>query len=1629
MLNVSSAFKQLLYEGKRNYLSYADITLSDGTKLSLDNSDIWDSGMEISDSVSSDNSFDVGAAIVNSSKIVINNIYDDYSDCDFSNAEVIMYVGLKLPDGTIERVRKGTFHVDEPKYNGAIITLNCLDNMSKFDRPYSESTLQYPATLNQIVRDACSKCGVTLQTYDFPHDDYVVQERPEDEATTFGEVIQWASQIACCFCRCDAYGRLELKWYNQEAFENRYFLSGGTFKNIPPTNDTVSGGAFNPWTDGELINSGGFTDLDGIHHIYSLGSISTSTDDVVITGVSVSVKASDDDSGQEIVVSETGASGYVISIENNNLINVGDGATVAGWIGEKLIGFRFRKASVSHLSDPTIEAGDVAILTDTKGRNYNIIISSTKFNSNGSYQNTESSALDPARNSATRFSESTKNYVDYRKEIKREKTRREQAIEELTNRINNSSGTFTTIETQADGSHIYYLHNKPALADSDIIWKMTAEAWGVSTDGGKTYNAGMTVDGDTIVRILTATGVNADWINTGAIQVTDDDGSIIFSVDMDTKQVIISGDHVRIGGKTATAAIDDVLQESKDYSDGKLADFADAVTEDLSSIQAQVDGQIETYYEDYEPSLQNYPANEWTTTEERKKHEGDLFYWKPKGYAYRFFQDGATWKWQLVQDTDITQAMAAAEKAQDTADGKRRVFVIPPTPPYDIGDLWTTGEEILTCSVARAQGSTYVSTDWKKLNSYTDDTVANEALEEARKARNLNMILDNEYQGIYTDHNGNIATFPNVKTTVQVLYGHTDVSVNCSYTTNKSSGVTGTWNNASRTYTVTGLSTDTGWVDITASYLNLFTVTKRFNIEKIKGGTNGKNGVSVTGTTITYQASSSGTAIPTGTWNSSVPTVSAGQYLWTRTQFNYSDGSHTYSYSVSRMGQNGTNGATGKGIKSVTNHYLATSSSDVTTSTSGWTTTVQTITSSKKYLWNYETITYTDNSTMNTTPCIIGTYGEKGANGDDGNGISSITEHYAVSSLNTTAPASWSSTVPAMTKTNRYLWNYETVKYTNGTSVDTAKRVIGVYGDTGEKGEDGKGISSTTITYQASSSGTSIPTGNWSSSVPTVSAGQYLWTRTIIQYTDGTTSTSYSVGKMGQNGTPGRTYMIEPSVNILKRSHDNTISPNFVEFSAYYRDGNSATRTAYSGRWIIEETSDGNFWTTIYTSPANESSVKHYVYSILADSDGSAIANSNGDTIGIPRDVVAIRAKLYASGGTTNLLDMQSIAVVIDVDALTHEEIFNLLTNNGEVKGIYKEGNQLYISFTYARGGELVLGGANNGNGLLKILDASGNQVGYIDNTGVHFNKGTFSGTLSAATGSFSGSITSSNAIITGGKIQMAASSSETNFIILGFEYSEGSSSLSLSGSSMTLTEGNNVNVESVRMNRIYNGQESTRISAGNIYVSNDPTGLTPSNYDYCRLHKGGFYATSPSGRASYLDDGNLQTAGNVYAWGNIGCSGEKSRIVDTENYSNRKLYSYEFSSPMFGDIGEGITDQNGECYVSFDDVFLESVNSNCEYQVFLQKEGQGDLWVEEKTPQYFLVKGTKNLNFAWEVKVRQKNYEYERLEIYGTEPELEKISYETEGLKAVDLLTQEYIQNSTFNVTEYYMELEGTFI
>lgn len=220
-----------------------------------------------------------------------------------------------------------------------------------------------------------------------------------------------------------------------------------------------------------------------------------------------------------------------------------------------------------------------------------------------------------------------------------------------------------------------------------------------------------------------------------------------------------------------------------------------------------------------------------------------------------------------------------------------------------------------------------------------------------------------------------------------------------------------------------------------------------------KPGPAGQDGRGVRSTSVTYQSSSSGTTIPTGVWSSSIPSVSAGKYLWTRTVIEYTDDTSSTLYSVSKMGGNGTDG---KGIKSITEYYLASaSSSGVTTSTSGWTTKIQTITTSKRYLWNYEVIHYTDDTSTTTSPCIIGVYGDKGATG---NGIQSITNYYLATASGsdvTTDTSGWTTTVQTISAAKKYLWNYEVVTYTNGNQSETAPHIIGAYGDQGKPGKDG----------------------------------------------------------------------------------------------------------------------------------------------------------------------------------------------------------------------------------------------------------------------------------------------------------------------------------------------------------------------------------------------------------------------------------------------------------------------------------------------------------------------------------------------------------------------------------------------
>lgn len=1119
MIHVSSEFKEIMMQ-RQDFKENAEVTFSDGTVLHLEEKDFSITNNSVVDSADA-NAVPIGAAICRNIQMELLNEDDHLEKYDFYGARIRLYLTFQLSD-TIEKIEFGIFTVTAPECYGTTVVVNASDDMYKANVAYSTDLL-FPATAGAVLRDACSRCSILMGTISFLHDDFQIQTKPSGDYT-FRQVIGYLAMIACGNARINRSGKLEILTYDLDFTRE-------------------------------------------CHNLTEWKSLTMDTSDITITGIQTTRKVKKTEGEKETEVEETvraGSEGYMLTVSNP--LVYGNEETLVSWIHEKISGVPFRRFTGDYITYPLVEFMDLAKITDWRGNTYNTFITDIDFVFFG-ITTLKNSAESGLRNASKYGSEDTQTNVHLQELIEQERTDRQEAIKKLGDSLNAGGGLYATYEKQPDGSTITYLHDKPTLKESKTVIKITAEAIGVSNDGGKNYLYGFVLDGDIIAKILYAHGIDADYINTGAIIVRDaETKEIIFSVDMDTGRVVISGDIIQIGGRPIGQALEDV----KDYADKNLADYADSISKDLSSLQSQVDGQVEDWYYDYEPSMQNYPASQWTTTEERRKHIGDRFFWKSKGYAYRFMEDNGIWGWILLQDTDITKAMQAAMEAQDTADGKRRTFVTTPQPPYDIGDLWTNGEDILTATVARDKGSVYVSSDWQKLNHYTDDTVANQALEEARKAHNIVMQLDNEYQGIPADWQGNITAFPTVQTTAQVFYGQQDVSASCSYSTNKSSGITGRWDNTRRTYTVTGLSADTGWVDITANYLGIFNVTKRFNVAKNKDG----------------------------------------------------------------------------------------------------------------------------------------------KPGPDGGGIQSITEHYAVSASNTTAPYKWSSTPQEMTSYNRYLWNYETFVYTNGRTEDTEKRVIGVYGDTGESGTDGKGIKNIISYYLASSQSSGITTSSygWTTSPQSMSEqNRYLWNYEVLTYTDNTTHTVAprvigTYGKTGENGKPGRTYFIELSLQALKRGQDGLLTPDEITVHGYYRDGDSADRHDYVGRFQLQASSDGKTYTTVSSSST--------------DTSGQRFTQLNT----VSKNYIFFRVNFYHPGGFTDLIDYQTIPVLIDIAALSKDDILDLITDNGKWQGFYKgPDGHIYISFEAARGGLMKLGGVNNGNGRQEIYDNKGNLIGRFDNTGLTF--------------------------------------------------------------------------------------------------------------------------------------------------------------------------------------------------------------------------------------------------------------------------------------------------------------------
>lgn len=522
MRNVSSIFKKALYDGNRNYQCTAYITLLDNTELTITNTRIADNGISLDDNVSDTSSFTaLGSAIINSLTLQINNVYEEYSAYDFTGASVVLYISL---DGVQEQpIKICTMVVEKVNYNGMVISLQCLDAMSKFNVPYSNSSLIYPATLQTIVTTACLDCDVALATSTFPNYDFEIATRPNDEALTYREIISYVAMLAGCFARCNSNGALELKWFDKSALvaiENT--INGGVFDEDSPysTGDSVNGGVFNPWNVGDEADGGLFTDRINAHYITALSSQNLGTDDVVITGVQISVKNLNEEAQTDITTETYGTDDYVIKIEDNPFITLDNMDTIGTFLQNQLAGLTFRYGTISHLNDPSIEAGDVAMVWDRKGNAYPLLITNTRFAISG-YQSTSCSADTPAKNSATRFSALTKSFVENKELVRQQKSAREALETRLTSAINSKSGMYETREpVGTSGAYIYYLHDKPNLSESSAVIKITNEAVAVTPNYQQLPEPdwyGLTVDGNFIANIMSVIGIDFDWGTGGTL--------------------------------------------------------------------------------------------------------------------------------------------------------------------------------------------------------------------------------------------------------------------------------------------------------------------------------------------------------------------------------------------------------------------------------------------------------------------------------------------------------------------------------------------------------------------------------------------------------------------------------------------------------------------------------------------------------------------------------------------------------------------------------------------------------------------------------------------------------------------------------------------------------------------------------------------------------------------------------------------------------------------------------------------------------------------------------------------------------------------------------------------------------
>lgn len=517
-------------------VNYATFILYDGTRVPLKPQDFRLSGNTFTDRTTDGNSFSVGSFIGKTVNICIDNTTGKFDNYDFYMSRFILNEAVPVGNNVVKQVSIGNFTVVTDYTPGSIINFSGVDDSYLFDKPHNLTGVK---TLKEIIQTACSEC-LGSQTFDgtgnFDLYSTQINTNKLDAKLTWRQIVSYIAIMTGYNAYIDADEILRFKWYDYSVFGNSD-LDGGTFDtHTTPYSDgdVIDGGNFTNYSSGDAYDGGTFNDVQDYHIIQSYKSFQLGTYDISITGVRVV----NGDTVVEKLSVHTYNYSYVIEVKDNPLCE-GIENTIAKHLGTKLNDFTFRIFSCDVLCNPLIEAGDMALVIDTKGTKHKTLINDVSFQTNG-YTKIACKAENIIRQQAEYSSPVAKAIVEANRNTARQLSAYDESVQRMNRLAQNANGLYTGRVEKADGSVVYYESDheitywpdgSAKFVNHSHVWKNTNMGHFYSTDSGTsdlgeypgstatTWIGGVDRDGNAVMNTVAAIGLLADWIIAGEMTI------------------------------------------------------------------------------------------------------------------------------------------------------------------------------------------------------------------------------------------------------------------------------------------------------------------------------------------------------------------------------------------------------------------------------------------------------------------------------------------------------------------------------------------------------------------------------------------------------------------------------------------------------------------------------------------------------------------------------------------------------------------------------------------------------------------------------------------------------------------------------------------------------------------------------------------------------------------------------------------------------------------------------------------------------------------------------------------------------------------------------------------------------